>query len=142
MKRAYVDTNVILRFLTGTPPHQAEEAKRLFEAAERGEVTLILDEIVLAEVVWVLSSFYKFNKSTIRDVLQSFVMNPGIEMQDKVGALLALTLFADLNIDFEDALVSVHMNRDHVREIFTFDKHFDRLPGINRLTPGRMTRDA
>ena len=56
MRRVYVDTNIILRFITGSPADQASQVKRLFNAAERGEVSLVLDEIALAESVWVLSS--------------------------------------------------------------------------------------
>jgi len=134
--RAYVDANVILRFITGDPPEMALKAKTLFEAADRGEVTLALDEIIVAEVVWVLHSFYKIEKDKIKQVMQTFIANKGIEMADKTGALLALTLFADQNVDFADALVSMHVNRDGVSGIFTFDRHFDRLPGVKRLTPG------
>ncbi len=136
MKRVYVDTNVLLRFITGAPGEQATQAKRLFEVAEAGELTLVLDEIVLAEAVWVLSSLYKFDKYAIRDTLQVIVASPGIEMADETGALLALTLYADMNVDFEDALISVHMGRDGVEEIYAFDKHFKRLPGVMALHPG------
>ncbi len=134
--RAYLDTNVVLRFITGQPTEQALQVKALFVAAGQGKVTLVLDEIVLAETVWVLSSFYKFNKDSISDVLQALIANDGIQMADETGALLALTLFANLNVDFVDALVSVHMGREGTEGIFTFDKHFDRLPGVKRLTPG------
>ncbi len=138
MKRVYVDTNVLLRFVTGSPTGQTEQAKRLFEAAERGKIMLVLDEIVLAEAVWVLSSLYKFSKGEIRDVLQVIVAHPGIGMHDKTGALLALTLYADMKVDFEDALISVHMARDGIEEIYTFDKHFKRLPGVKPLLPGAL----
>ena len=136
MKRVYVDTNVILRFITGAPADQTSQAKRLFKAAEAGELTLILDEIVLAEAVWVLSSLYKFSKDDIRDALQVIIANQGIEMKNEMGALLALTLYADMNVDFEDALITVHMGRDRIEEIYTFDKHFKRLPGVIALHPG------
>ena len=135
MKRVYVDTNVDLRFITGSPAEQALQAKKLFEAAEAGELTLFLDEIVLAETVWVLSSFYKFSKDTIRNVLQVIIANRGIEMEDEKGALLALTLYADMNVDFEDALIAVHMGRNRIDVIYTFDRHFERLPGVVPLNP-------
>jgi len=61
--------------------------------------------------------------------------NEGIELHDKRDMLLALTLFADLNVDFVDALVSVHMDHGDVHKIVTFDKHFDRLPGVQRVSP-------
>jgi len=138
MKRAYVDTNILLRFITGSPAEQTSLAAQLFERADRGAVTLVLDEIVVAESVWVLSSLYKFSKEEIRDALQSIISHPGIEMKDEQGVILALTLCASLNVDFEDALISVHMGRDGIQEIYTFDKHFDRLPGVNRVPPSEF----
>lgn len=55
MNRGYVDANVILRFLTGDPPQMAERAASLFRAVEQGELRLIVEPIVLAEVVWVIT---------------------------------------------------------------------------------------
>ena len=40
-----------------------------------------------------------------------------------------------MNVDFADALVSVHMCRSGIPDIVRYDKHFDRLPGINRMWP-------
>ena len=135
MKRAYVDTNILLRFITAAPIEQAVQARELFAAAERGEIALILDEIIVAETVWVLSSFYKFSKKEIKEVLLPLLANGGIEVRKERDILLALTLFADMNVDFADALVSVHMDRTSVSDIVTFDKHFQRLPGVNRMSP-------
>ncbi len=136
MKLAYVDTNILLRFITAAPAEQAVQAKKLFAAAESGKVRLFLDEIILAESVWVLSSFYKFSKMDIKKVLLPILANEGIELRNERDILLALTLFADMNVDFVDALVSVHMARNGVLDIVTYDKHFNRLPGVKRVSPG------
>ena len=135
MKRAYIDANIVIRYLTDEPWGMAREAEALFMAAERGEAALVLDEITVAEVVWVLSSFFKASKEEIKEGLLAFIANEGIEMADKKGILLALALYADINVDFADALVSVHMARNGVPDIVTYDKHFDRLPGVQRVSP-------
>jgi predicted nucleic acid-binding protein len=57
-------------------------------------------------------------------------------MEDQAGVLLALSWYAGKNIDFADALIAVNMGRRGLAEIFRFDEHFDRLPGITRLQPG------
>ena len=134
--RAYIDANIVLRFITNNPPEMAEEAAALFAAAEQGEIELLLDEITIAEVVWVLASYYKVGKKPIKETLQSLIAHPGIGVANQTGVLLALTLFADMNVDFADALVGVHMSQQKVADIFTYDRHFDRLPGVNCLSPG------
>jgi predicted nucleic-acid-binding protein len=135
--RAYLDANVILRFLTGEPADMAAQARALFEAVERGEVSLLVDEIVIAEAVWMLHSFYHHPAAEIGRIMQELLSREGFQAEDKPGLLTALSLFAEKNVDFADALVAVHMTRDGVGEIFSFDQHFDRLPNITRRSPGR-----
>lgn len=97
---------------------------------------LVIDEIIVAEIVWVLRSFYGYSNHDIAQVVQEFLSHEGLESDDKPGLLAALNLFAEKNIDFADALVAVHMQQQGKQEIFSFDRDFDRLPGITRLTPG------
>ena len=137
MKRACVDTNVVLRFLTGDPPEMAAQARVLFAGVERGELALMIDEIVMAEAVWVLHSFYHYASADIARVGQELLSHPGIEANDKPGLLVALYVFAQENIDFADALLAVHMQRRGVADIFSSDSHFDRLPGVIRRAPGQ-----
>ena len=52
MKHLWVDANVLLRFITKDPPALAERSARLMAKAERGEVSLYVAPLVLAEVIW------------------------------------------------------------------------------------------
>ena len=47
----------------------------------------------------------------------------------------ALSIFADHRVDFADALVAARMSRRGISEVFSFDTHFDRLPGVIRCGP-------
>ena len=134
MTVAYVDANVILRFLVGDPPDMAERAARLMQAVERGEVTLRVDDIIVAEVVWVLSSFYKYKVQEIATTLLELLAQDGIEVEDSI--LSALVLYSSKGIDFVDALLATRMQVHGVRQVFSFDRHFDRVAGLERLEPG------
>ncbi len=136
MKRAFVDANVILRFLTGDPADLADQAQSLFSAVDAGEVTLVLEEIVVAEIVWVLQSFYGYPHADIAQVLSQIISREGIETGDPGGLLAALATYAGKNVDFADALVAVRMRQAGAGEIYSFDRHFDRMTGITRLSPG------
>jgi predicted nucleic acid-binding protein len=57
VSRLWLDANVIPRFLTKDSPGMAERSARLMTQAERGEVSLYVSLLVLAEVIWVLKSF-------------------------------------------------------------------------------------
>jgi predicted nucleic acid-binding protein len=135
MKVAYVDANVILRFLVADPPDMAQRATLLMQVVERGEVILRVDDIVVAEVVWVLSSFYHYKSQQIATTLLEFLSQDGLEVDDNV--LSALVLYSDKGIDFVDALLAVRMQHADIRQVYSFDRHFDRVMGLERLEPGR-----
>ena len=57
--RNLVDTNVLLRFLSGLPAKQAEAAKQFFEESAAGRIFLDVSPVIVAEVMYTLLSFYK-----------------------------------------------------------------------------------
>lgn len=136
MKIAYIDANVIVRLITDDPPDMAQQAAALFDRVDRGELQLVADSIVIAETVWVLSSFYGFTPGQIGPVLREFLVGDEIESDEKTELLQALTLYEEKNVDFADALLCVKMMKQGVSEVYSFDEHFDRLESIRRLKPG------
>lgn len=135
MRRAYVDANVIVRLITNDPEDMADCAARLFEQVDEGALELVIDGIVLAETVWVLSSFYGFSAHEIAPGLATLLTNDGIVSEDKTELLQALALYDKKNIDFVDALVAVRMLKRGISEVYSFDRHFDRLQSISRIQP-------
>jgi len=136
MNKACVDANVILRFLLNDPLPMAQEAALLFQAVADGRLTLLIDDLIVAEMVWVLKSFYKQDVVTIATTLRDFLLQEGIETADKPTVLHALTLFETKNVDFVDALLAARMINKGMATVFSFDRHFDRLPLIQRVNPG------
>ena len=135
MNCAYIDANVIVRLVTGDPPDMAERAAELFTKVDEGLVEIVVDEVVVLETVWVLSSFYGFASARIGPLMRTFLVGKGVLCEQKVELLQALALYDDKNIDFADALLAVKMMKQGVRDIYSFDKHFDRLESIKRLSP-------
>lgn len=135
MTQAYLDTNVLLRFITNDVPDQAARAEKLFEALERGQVTLILPELVLGEVVWTLQSFYGAAPRAIAEVLVPFLAQERLRIAEKEVALEALTLFAGENTSFADALLAAYARKRGPRRVYSFDRRLSRLPGLERLEP-------
>lgn len=137
MTRAWLDANVVLRFLTGDPEEMAREAKGLMARAERGELTLFLTDLVVAETVWVLRSFYDHPMERIRDTLSAFVSAPGIEVENLDVLLESLDLAADKNVDFVDAYLASRAHRAQ-ELVCTFDtSDFKRLP-VSWSRPGTV----
>jgi uncharacterized protein len=131
----FVDANVIIRFVTNDDPIKARRSAALFGAVSDGTQTIILSEIVIADLVWTLYSFYKWSKEKIRDFVSALLVKPAVQIDNKSRLLEALTLFARENIDFSDALIAVYMQHHRIGELYSYDRDFDRIDGIVRVEP-------
>ena len=137
MRRAFADANLILRYLTRDPPDMADASLKTFSAAQHGEICLILIPVTVAEVVWVLESFYGYPKDRISVTMTEFLHSDGLEVMDVDIVIQALSLYDEKNIDFADALLAASALSRGPNFICSFDRHFDRIPEITRLEPGK-----
>ena len=133
----FLDANVILRYLTRDDPEKAERCKELLLKADRGQVELITTESIIAEVVYVLSSprLYALTRERIRSLLLPILNLRGLKLLSRGRYLRALEIYATHQIDFEDALAVAYMERRRIAEILSYDRHFDRVEGIERREP-------
>ncbi|EEG78002.1 PIN domain-containing protein [Dethiobacter alkaliphilus] len=126
MNNLWLDTNVLLRFITGDPPEMARKALSLFRRAEAGEVSLCLSVLVMAEAVWTLTSFYRYSKQEVSDVLIPLINADGILAEEPELLLEALTQMTAQNIDFVDAYLAAAARR-RGEPVCSFDEDFKRL---------------
>jgi predicted nucleic acid-binding protein len=122
----WVDANVLLRFITKNPIDMAERAKRLLQRGEAGELRLRLHTISLAETVWVLESFYRYEKERISAELGALLATDALEPIEPLATVAALETMARHNADFADALLA-EQARAYAQPVATFDGDFERL---------------
>ncbi len=135
-QRAFIDTNLLLRFLTNDIPEQAEAVERLLKRAAAGEVILITSALVIAEMVWTLTRFYKQPREVIRDDVISLLSAPGLEVAEANLLRVAINDYAEKNVGFIDAYNAAWTKRRELTDIYTFDRrHYSRFSGIRVLAP-------
>ena len=136
MKKAFFDTNFLLRFYLDDIPSQALKAKRMVQAAKDGAVLLVTDLIVICEMVWVLDSFYNLEKEAISEKITNLYRTPGVFVFNGDVLPDALSIYVRKNIDFTDAVVASSVTKNHIVYLASFDKkHMNRLSdlGIKRI---------
>ncbi len=126
MKKLVIDTNVLLRFLLKDVPHQAEEAKKIFKQAEKGEVKLLIPQIVIFEIVFQLIKLYKFEKDKVIEAIKIILNTDYFEVQDNEVFQESLKKFKLANISFADCFISSYSEKQK-GEVFTFDKKLVKL---------------
>lgn len=123
-----IDTNVLIRFLRADHPELSQKAKDIFIKAQKGEITIYLDEIIIAETIWLLSSFYKLKRQEIFIALQGLVSQDWIINPRKKTILDSLLLFSSSNLHYIDCWIS-RISKSTACKLVTFDKKLERLAG-------------
>ena len=138
MSDSFIDTNVIIRLLTGDDPQKQDEAAALFEQVQSGTLTVAAPDTVVADAVYVLSSprLYNLPRTEVQELLRPLVTLPNFRVRNKRVLLMALMHYATVNIDFGDAMIVASMQQADSQALYSYDTDFDRFPAITRLTPG------
>ena len=136
MTEFFIDTNIFLRFLTNDIPAQAQAVEEVLKRANKGEIDLYTSVLTLAEIVWTLESYFDLLREDIHDKVIAILNTTGLRVEEADRLAQAVTLYADLNIDFIDAYNAVWMKDQGLSKVITFDlKHFNRVQWVNASTP-------
>jgi predicted nucleic acid-binding protein len=120
---AFLDTSVVVRYLTGQPPRQAEQAARIVDR----EIDLRITDAALAETAYVLTSVYRLPRSIVVDHLIAFVQKRNVAVfgLDKGTVVQGLLLCRPSNrVSFADAMVWAAARSAGARVVYAFDKRF------------------
>ena len=113
-----VDTNVLVRLLTGDDPTQEAVAQALFASGP-----IWIGKTVFLETAWVLSSLYEIEEGAICEAFTKLLGLRNVHMEDEVAVAAALTLGAQ-GLELADAL---HLTSCPSGTTFTsFDRTFVR----------------
>lgn len=131
--RAFLDTNVVIRHLTGDPPEQARRATAFLAEAEE----LVLADLVLAEIVYVLESFYELPRLKVAPLARAVLGFGPVVVGDPDLLHRAVEIYEVDRIDFAEAYLVACAERDGAAVVASFDRSIDRVRTVRRLEPGR-----
>lgn len=125
-----IDTNLVVRYLTGDHPQQSAKAKAVVNKEE-----VFVSTTVMLETEWVLRSAYGFDAKGVCKALLGFAGLPSVVLEDPELVAFALKQ-VDAGMDFADAL---HLGRATSCDAFlTFDQRFVRSAKTMGLTKVRL----
>lgn len=128
---AFLDTNVLVRHLTGDPADLAARATAYL--GSEGE--LLLTDLVAAETVYVLESFYEAPRDEVAAAVRSLVAFDSILCVDPALLLRAIGVYETDRIDFAEAYLVACAESTGVGKVASFDRSIDRVETIERIEP-------
>ena len=130
---AFVDTNILVRHLTGDPPAMAARATAYLESAPE----LLLTDLVVAETVYVLESFYGAPREQIAIAVRALLAFEAIVVVDAALLLRAIEVYETIRLDFAEAYLVACAESTGINEIASFDRSIDRIETVVRTEPPR-----
>lgn len=129
--RALLDTNILVRHLTGDPPAQARRATALLRRADE----LILTDLIFAELVYVLESYYERPRAEVARLSRSLLALDSIAVADHDLLLRGLDLYESERLDFAEAYLAATAEISGIERVASFDRSLDRVPTVERIEP-------
>lgn len=130
---AFVDTNVLVRHLTGDPQEMAARAT----AYLRRESELLLTDLVAAETVYVLESYYEAPREQVAESIRALLAMASVVTIDTALLLRAIEVYETDRLDFAEAYLVACAETTGVGRIASFDKTLDRIGTVERIEPMR-----
>ena len=123
-----LDTNILVRFFTNDDPVQSKIANHIMIKERPPEEALFVNSIVICELVWVLSRFYKYDRSDIAKVLQFLLQTQEISFDYPNEILMAVQDYTAGGADLADNLIGMINQKQGCDITLTFDERAAALP--------------
>lgn len=125
-----LDTNILVRHLTGEPPDQARRATVFLDADE----ALELPSLIVAELVYVLESVYEQSRPQVAALVRAVLAHPPIDAVEEPALLRAVELYETVRVHFGQAYLAAIAEQGDGR-VASFDRDLDRVGTITRIEP-------
>lgn len=116
-----IDTNVLVRYFTQDDEVQSKQASNLIEKFLGSPKSILINNIVLCELIWVLLRGYKYSKNDVLTLLKGIASTIEFTFEDINILMHSILEFEESNTDFADILIGNINNVKGVRDTFTFD---------------------
>ncbi len=123
-----VDTNVLIRLITG------DDEKRAMAAEAFVEKGVWISHLVLAETAWVLRDAYDLGHAEVAAAIDMLVNNGNVALQDLDVVVNALEHYRRKpKIGFSDCLILEIAKKAGHLPLGTFDRDLSKFDGTERL---------
>ncbi len=128
---AFVDTNVLVRHLIGDPPKMAARATAYLQR----ESELLVADLIIAETIYVLESFYEVARPEICEAMRALIVMKSVSVVDAPLLLRAVEIYEFDRLDFAEAYLIASAESTGVMKVASFDRSIDRVKSITRVEP-------
>jgi len=128
-----LDTNALVRLIVYDDETQARAVERALVRARRDEEAVFLSDVVLCELVWVLTSRLHKTRAEIAEVLDRILRTELFVFSDAAALEVATAAYADGRADFADYVIRGQARAAGAADVITFDRALKGEDGFRLL---------
>lgn len=100
-----------------------------------GSPDLLLADLIVAECVYVLESFYEVPRERVAELMRSAIALPSIKTVDPATLRRALEVYELDRLDFAEAYLVAQAEATGIDAILSFDRSIERITTVTRREP-------
>lgn len=101
---------------------------------------LFLADLIVAETVYVLESFYEVPRPQVAVAMRSLLAFDSVVAVDPALLLRAIEVYEVNRLDFAEAYLVASAESTGVGSIASFDRSIDRMTTVQRIDPSKPLR--
>ena len=137
-----IDSNIFLRLFVRDDEQKWKDSMRVMQKIAERQIAAYIPTLVPAEVNFVLTSFYRFEKSRVVQATKSMVSISNLKTLDDLSVIRGTQLYEEYNVKFTDCLLaSSALLQNGQAAILSYDRDFDKL-GIRRVEPRDLLKKS
>lgn len=139
----FIDSNIFIRTLHKENEAVFLECLSLLKSIKENRIEAYTGTVVLAEVMWTLSSFYKINKAKTAQGLRAILNISNLKITDDYQHFMALELYEKYSVKYIDSLIA--SNKQILAKkmtVVSYDRDFDKLKIIRKEPREILTSPA
>ncbi len=132
-----VDTNIFLRTLVKDDVQACQECVDFLRKVKTNKIDAVTPSIVLSEMVWVLTSFYKLDKRDVVQAVKGVLNLNNLKVVNGYDYIWAINQYYRRKVKYTDCVIAWHALDKKKYRVVSYDKDFDQLP-VKRILPDQV----
>jgi len=134
--KLFLETSIFIRYFTEDDPRKFQDCVRLLEIIEKGKLRPYTSNIVVFEILFVLTRIYQFSKKDVIEAIKKILTLRNLALIEKTNTKRAIKLFEKYSIKFPDCLISTQIPQGV--KIVTYDDDFKKIDGLTSIDPANI----
>lgn len=133
MNKVFLETSFFIKYLTADNETKFQDCVRLLELVEAGRIRPYTSNIVIFEVLFVLTRLYGFTKEESLDSVKKILDIRNLTLLENTNTKRAIKIFEQNNVKFPDCLITTQIPSGV--KLVTYDTDFSKINSALTATP-------